>query len=541
MRRRLAGLLAGVLLVVGWAGLAGSPAGAHALLTGSTPADGASLDQPPTQVVLTFTEAPDPSLAVVHVLDAAGARMETGRAEAVVGEPRQLRTPVGPLAKGTYTVTWRTTSALDGHTTVGRVAFGVGAPAAAVAADGTPSGMGPPSRESIAGRWLFYVGVVVLLGAGAVGAVVVSDPSTVSAWGLNGAWGATAVGLVLTVADQRTVTRTGLSRLLASSTGHKLTVQALGVGVAWLAVAWASLRPSRRSLASVGVAASAVMLARAMAGHADASTVPWFTVGVQWAHLVSVGAWVGGLVWFLVALRRGDLGRGRGLARRFSRVAGTTLGVVAVTGTLRALSEVGAWSRLVHTGFGKTLLVKLGLFAALVGLGAVSRFRHVRGSGDGARRGLRGIVRVEVAIGALVLGATAVLTGLPPPATLAAASRSDEGGPSITVTGNDQETSVRVQLEVSPGAVGSNRFHASVTDYRSATPVPARGLTLRFQLNGRPDVAAATVALVGEPDGHWEGSAGALSVEGTWTVTAVVQTANAVVEAPMEVTVRRPG
>ena len=27
------------------------------------------------------------------------------------------------------------------------------------------------------------------------------------------------------------------------------------------------------------------------------------TVGVQWLHLVSVGAWIGGLVWLLIALR----------------------------------------------------------------------------------------------------------------------------------------------------------------------------------------------------------------------------------------------
>jgi copper transport protein len=282
------------------------------------------------------------------------------------------------------------------------------------------------------------------------------------------------------------------------------------------------------------------MLTRAMAGHADASTAPWFTVGVQWAHLVSVGAWVGGLAWFLVALRRGDRGRGPGLARRFSTVAGATLGVVAVTGTLRALAEVGAWNRLVRTSFGETLLVKLGLFATLVALGALSRFRHVRTSGGGPAGRLRRIVRAEVAMGAAVLGATAVLAGLPPPASLAAASR-PAVSPGITVSGNDYGTSVRVRLNVSPGVPGPNRFDATVTDYDSGKPLPAQDVSLRFQLDDRQDVAAATVALRHEPDSHWRGSASALSIEGRWTVTAAVQSADETVEVPVEpLTIGRP-
>src|SRR5207248_8505784 len=116
-RRRLAGPLAGVLLLGVCATWASVPAHAHALLAASTPADGATVDRPPTEVLLTFTEAPDPLLAVVRVVDAAGTRVEAGKAEAVAGQAAQLRVPLGTLAQGTYTVTWRTTSAVDGHTT----------------------------------------------------------------------------------------------------------------------------------------------------------------------------------------------------------------------------------------------------------------------------------------------------------------------------------------------------------------------------------------------------------------------------------------
>ncbi|HET7718784.1 MAG TPA: copper resistance protein CopC, partial [Acidimicrobiales bacterium] len=508
-------------------------ASAHALLAASVPADGSSVEEPPTEVVLTFTEAPDPRLAIVRVLDAAGARMEGGKPEPVAGQPMQLRVPLGTLAKGTYTVTWRNTSAVDGHTTVGSVAFGVGVAVAATGgSESAEAGVQSPSPASIAGRWLFYVGVVLLLGAAVVGVAVLSTPSSVSVWALNGAWGATAIGLALTFADQRATARTSLGQLLQSATGHKLSTQAAAVGLAWVAVVWASLRPSRRSLAAVGAGAAAAMLARALSGHAEASSVPWFAVAVQWAHLVAVGAWVGGLVWLLLALRRDDPGRGRGLARRFSTVAGATLGVVAVTGALRALDEVGAWDRLVDTSFGVALLVKVALFAALAALGARNRFRHVPNAGAGRHAGLRRTVRAEVVIGAAVLGAAAVLAGLPPSASLAEAAKLQRAS-SLTVTGSDYATSVRIRLVVTPGAAGPNRFDATVVDYDSGQPAPAQTVTLRLQLDDRPDVGTATVELTRDPDGHWRGSSSALSIDGRWTVTALVQSAGDAVEVPM--------
>jgi copper transport protein len=539
VKRRIAGLLAGLLCLGVLAVHAGPPAGAHALLTESTPADGATVDEAPREVLLTFTETLDPLLTVVHVLDASGARVEAGRTE-IPGLPNRARVPLGPLPQGTYTVTWRTTSTADGHTTVGTVAFGVGVPVVAAGSTGAQTGVRTPTGVSIAGRWLFYVGAVLLLGAAVVGLLVTSKPSVLSVWVLNAAWAAAAIGLALTIADHRATTRTSLSDLLESSTGEKLQAQAVAVALTWLAVCWASLRASRAALVALGLGASGVMLERALAGHADASTVPWFTVGVQWLHIVSVGAWIGGLAWLLVAVRRGEAGREPGLARRFSTVAAGTFGLVALTGILRALDEVGAWSRLFDTSFGVTLLVKIGLVAALVALGARNRFRHVAAAAAARVAGLRRTVRAEVAVGAAVLAATAVLAGLPPSASVAEAEKLQRP-PGVTVEGNDYATSVRVRLVVSPAAPGPNTFDATVVDYDSRDPVPADSVTLRAQLEGRTDIAPATIELQRDPDAHWRGSSSALSFEGRWTVTALVQSGSDAVEVPMELQTGRAG
>lgn len=533
MTRRLAGFVAGLIVLGAFAVGAGPPAGAHALLTESTPADGATVDKAPTEVTLTFTEALDPLLTVIHVLDASGNRVEVGRTE-IPGLPNKARVPLGPLAQGTYTITWRTTSTADGHTTVGSVAFGVGVPVAAAGASGPSNGVGTPTLVSIAGRWLFYAGLVLLLGASMVGLFVVSKAAVVSVWALNGAWAASALGLVLIVADHLATTHTDLGELLDSSTGQKLKAQGVAIGLTWLGVCWASLRPSRAALGAVGLGAAGVMLERALSGHADASTTPGFTVAVQWLHLVSVGAWIGGLVWLLLALRREDPDRRPALARKFSRVAAAGLGLVAVTGTLRALDEVGAWSRLFDTSFGQTLLVKLGLFAALVALGARNRFRNVAAATASRFGGLRRLLRAEVALGAAVLAAAAVLTGLAPSATVAAAAKLQRPA-GITVTGSDFGTSVRARLDVSPGAAGPNRFDLTVVDYDSRRPVAADAVSLRFQLADRPEVGSA-LDLTREADGHWRGASSALSIDGKWTITALVQSPAASVEVGMELT-----
>lgn len=515
------------------------PAHGHAILTASDPADGASVEQPPTEALLTFNEAPDPALSVVHVLDGSGRRVEAGKAATVADQQRQLRVPLGVLAEGAYTVSWRVTSVVDGHTTLGSVAFGVGVAVVAAATDGAAAEVRgtAPTAASVAGRWLFYVGVVLMLGAAVFGVVVVGDPAPLSRWLLVSAWVAAAAGLVLTTADYRAGTATSLTNLLSSATGQRLTTQAAAVVLAGVAVVWVCLRRSRWSLAALGIGASAAMLARALAGHANASSSRWFAVGVQWVHLVAVGAWVGGLVWLLVAMRRGDPGRRPALARRFSSVAAAMLAVVAVSGTVRALDEVGGWAGLFDTGFGVTLLLKFGLFAALAALGAVSRFRHVPTASASRIGGLRRVVRAEVAIAAGVLVATAVLAGLPPSASVAAAR--SRPAPSVTVTGHDYATSVRVRLVVTPGSVGPNTFDATVTDYDSGDPVPVETVSLRFQLDGRRDVATAGLELTGDPDSHWRGSGNMLSIDGRWRVTALVQSGTDAVEVPMELVTRR--
>jgi copper transport protein len=518
-------LLAAGLAALGLA-LAGPSASAHALLSSSEPAANAALDRAPERVSLTFTERPDLTLSLIRVLDGSGRDVEQGSARSVPGADRSLYVALRPLERGVFTVTWRTTSAVDGHTTAGSFSFGVGIdPASAAPPPAAPS-TPRPTPAGAAGRWLLYVGLSLLVGAAATGLAL--GAGRWPGWPMGLGAGLAAAGLVMTALDQRALAHVGMGALLRSRTGHRLVLQAVAVVVAGaLAAAW-SLRRSRLLLAAAGAAGAAAMLARARAGHASASSVPWFTVGVQWAHLAAVGAWVGGLPFLLIALRSAGPADRPVIARRFSRLAAYGLLVVVVTGTLRAVAEVGAWRRLTTTGFGQALLIKLAAVAVLVALGAISRFRHVRA----ATTGLRRTVVPELVAGAAVLGVTAVLTGLAPPASIASARRAATPA-ALVVSGHDVATAVRAGLSVTPGTVGPNRFDLTLSDYDTGRPLAASAVRLRFRFLDRSDVPEGSITLEPGRAGHWTGAGAVLALDGRWRVTAAADTASGGVEVPM--------
>ncbi|MBV9411975.1 MAG: copper resistance protein CopC, partial [Acidimicrobiia bacterium] len=122
--RLCAGLIAVIAVVaVLWPATA---AFAHALRISSVPDNGAVLKTSPSEVTVTFSEVPDPSLSSIRVLDSSGSAHQQGKAAPVPGQPATLHVPIGHLSNGVYTVTWQTVSHVDGHLASGSFAFGVG-------------------------------------------------------------------------------------------------------------------------------------------------------------------------------------------------------------------------------------------------------------------------------------------------------------------------------------------------------------------------------------------------------------------------------
>lgn len=134
-----------------------------------------------------------------------------------------------------------------------------------------------------------------------------------------------------------------------------------------------SSRPRRQGRLLLGVAVAftvALMATWPLAGHA--ATAQWTFPAVVSAllHLFAMSVWFGGLALLAVSLspaaRAADLAQ---MLPRFSTLAFTSVVVLVVTGTLQSWREVGSLAALPTTTFGRVLLAKLCVVVLLVALG----------------------------------------------------------------------------------------------------------------------------------------------------------------------------
>ena len=523
----VAGLTAAALLA--FAG----PAGAHSAVVSTDPVNGALLDTAPEEIGITFTEPPDLALTTVEVVDRSGAPVPTGPVERVGGNDLTIRVVPDPLPDGVYTVTWRTVSATDGHVTSGAFSFGVGVTEGEVTpiAPGEREETAPPSPMAVAGRWSLYVGLAVLLGAGVAGLFALGPGVTARPWLLGLAWALAAVGVVLMTLAERSAVGVPLGTLLSSDAGGKFVTLAVAVAVAGAAVLAVVLKPGTVTLGLLAVAVAVAMLARASGGHAGSPT----TVLTQWVHFLGVSTWIGGLAWLVVGLVRGlDPAQ----VRRYSRLALIGLVIVVASGVLRASNELGGlgwWLHAFDTSYGTSLMVKLAIVATIVTLGAVSRFRNVARFEELGPRPLLRTAGGEVALAVAAFAVTGVLTGLPPQPTETEAPPAVE----LVVTGSDFATTTKVRLTITPGTVGPNTFFAELSDYDTGEPVEARRVALTFDLPDRPEVNSE-LALERRDDGSWQAASTALALDGTWTVTVLIEQADGSLEIPLEVALEPP-
>ncbi len=166
----------------------------------------------------------------------------------------------------------------------------------------------------------------------------------------------------------------------------------------------AALLPWRTPAA---VAAGLALALTAATGHAGATDNP-FQLGADAFHLLAVGAWIGGLAPFAFAMRRPDAG---GIAWRFSTLGTICVALILATGFINARFLVGNVHALLATDYGRVLLLKLILFAVLLSVAAINRFRLTP---LGAVAALRRNALIESALGLAIVAIVAILGTMAP-------------------------------------------------------------------------------------------------------------------------------
>jgi copper transport protein len=566
-----------VALAITAMGLAGAaPASAHAIVHSTSPKGGATVAEPPDQVVMRFNEPVEIAFGAIRVFDGAGRRVDDGVAHYLPGEPDAVAVALRrSLADGTYTVSWRVISA-DSHPIEEAFVFHVGRPGPqpeGVVDELAGEAGARPFTAVVFGatRWLGFASLLVLLGAVLFRAAVwdrgrpdlrssqVEEAFArrwrriiVVAWATLVVTTAASIALQAAVASnlplvqalspavlgdvlgtrfgQVAVARLGL--LLLAAAVVMAASPRLAPGRAAMSVGAAALPPPRTRLATAlaWLVVAALAVTPGLAGHAGTVQPVVANLAADAVHVLAGAVWAGGLVLLIAAVfpatvQLPSVERVRVVApvvARFSNLAMIAVGVLVLTGVYRGWVEVRAFSALIDDTYGLTLLSKLAAFVPLLALGAVNNRwlkprlqRVVDGSPDArALSLLKRTVTAEVGLIVAVLGITAVLVTLPP----ARISMAEDVGPFAQHIMLGEQA---VELTVEPNRVGQNTITMMVPDHHGHGAA-FEALEIRFTMPERGIGPLVVDATATAPD-HYVVNGHQLSVPGMWELRIVGQ------------------
>ena len=544
---------------------------AHANLVKSNPAPNSVLQEPPSQIVIWFTEPIEPSLSSIRVLDATGAEVEEGEPSFDPKDPTVMSVTMGAAADGTYTVAWKNVSTIDGHRVRGSFLFSVGAPISDTGLEVRDEPLLQSPSEPVL-RWLVLASVLAMVGGLAFDLIVVGpvlsgmqDQAAIRNLGdrlrsrsLKLTWAAILVF----------VGASALQLLVQSALIHEVSViEAAGPSVwstlgetAWgelwlwrmlltlvfaVAIVVMTIRSGRQSRplaiagsgntlvrTGVGVLALAIgggiLWTLSLTSHGAATTgIRAAALVSDFVHLIAAAVWVGALFHLFLAIppvvrglsprqRRDTVAR---LVPRFSLVAGLSVAVLLVTGTFNSWAQVTVPEAL-QTPYGQALILKVVLVGALLLFGALNLVwvRPGLARREGRERWLKRFVSAEVVLAILVLGSVGLLTSLEPARQVA--SRQGIGVPDAPLL-RDTNEGTTMGLKVEPSTVGANRLTVQLEDRLGAPITNATDVRVRVKYLDT-DLGADTASAVATGDGFYVLEGVPLSIAGVWQAELLV-------------------
>ena len=440
-------------------GATASAALAHASLQAASPAPGERLQDPPSRVVLVFSEPLNAALSEARVYQGRGGRAVPA-SQRVVDRRRLVLTPASPLPSGAYRVLWRSVSTADGHPLEGSLVFGVRVTATGAASlHASPFSRGGWVRT--AARTALYLVLLLFAGALLVQALigrrgeswlapaglrarsaqldVDAARATARARSLTDDVGVLTLGLAALAASVEAFTAAGRASAAALA-DYLLAGPAGAARIGILACVALALALARGWPRLAGLAAVGALACVSASGHADSASPRAGALAADLVHLGAGAVWLGGAgmlvaVWWPL-LRGGGHATRRAVAADvlpvFGSVALPPFVVVVATGVVNAVIELGAPGPQWLTGYGLVLLVKIALVVAAAVV-AHTHARRLRPRLIAAnphpdrrleRRHWR-LLRAEPLLAVAIVTAAAVLVSFPlPPRQLQAASGS---------------------------------------------------------------------------------------------------------------------
>jgi putative copper resistance protein D len=279
----------------------------------------------------------------------------------------------------------------------------------------------------------------------------------------------------------------------------------------------------------VAAAASLIGLL-AWTGHAGAALGAPGNVqlGADVLHLLAAGGWLGALpalALLLHAARRAKDDRLRSAAsiatRRFSIIGVLAVGTLLVSGIVNSWFLLSSPRDLVATDYGRLLALKVALFAAMIGIAAVNRFRLTpRLAYAPALHALERNALAETGLGLGVLLFVAALGTLAPPA------HDHVHIPSTPVPADAafvhiHSSEAMADVTIEPGKPGPAQARILVMREDFAV-LPVKSVAFLLTPRAPGKVAATKGKGRRMSDGHWQVDGLDIGAAGVWTVTLTI-------------------
>jgi copper transport protein len=501
------------LLLLALLGLCCGQALAHASLVSSTPLDGAVVVSSPSSVVLRFNEPV--AVTSIRLTSSDGSQHDLG---ADVQNEQVVVPLASVLPPGSQVVSYRVISA-DGHPVSGSIVFSVGEPT-------RTADRGSTAAPFVAGA-IWFTRLAVYIGLlGAAGGAFFANwtaPHETTSWTSSGLRTAAVLGgiaLTLSVGLQGLdMLGEGLEELVHWRPWALVFQTSFGasvlVGIAACLSAFVSLttksKPLVRVMSAAALAGSG--LAFAVTGHASSAEPQWLMRPAVFLHGVAAAYWVGSL-FPLAAIVQTNGASALPTVRRFSGAAMVAVGALVVAGVLMSIVQIGSWSALTQTSYGRLWVAKVSAVTLMLGLAGVNRVwltPALASCTDGGKR-LVTAIAVEAAVSVVVLGIVAGWRLTPPPRALAPVASA--------IHAHLHGLKAMADVELRPGQVGLVDVSATVLS-GDFEPLGPQEVTFFFKNSGagiEPIQKAATRTT----EGNWVVQRLFLSVPGRWTIRAEV-------------------
>jgi putative copper resistance protein D len=349
--------------------------------------------------------------------------------------------------------------------------------------------------------WLVWASLAVAAVSGAIWlallAVGIYDAPIADVWRDGGVW---------TVASETRFGQISLVRLAAAAL--------LAASLPMLKRA-ANPRPWG---AGAVVLTIAVLIGPAWTGHAGATpgAAGEFPLAADALHLLAAGAWLGGLpplaMLLATAWRQKEPRWATVTAiavQRFSLLGVISVSTLLASGIANSWYEVGTLNNLFATSYGQLVLLKIGLFAAMVGLASINRFYLTPrlASGDAVLR-LYHSSLAETGLGFAAIVVVGFLGAMAPASHAHHHAAIPEGAAFVHIHSNAGMADVTIV----PGRVGTARATIRLWNGDFA-PLAAERLTFTLTPPGGQPISWPAAQA---QDGSWQVDVVPLSQAGNW-------------------------